>query len=147
MESKGWRSSEGALLSLIWLELKSRHRRHICVEFVVGSLLWSEMFFFWVLRFSLPLKNQHFEIPFGPLDVLPLNRYYDNNNNNYYYYHYHYRYQYHYQFNHHHYYYYYYHYHYHCYCYYIEDITRWREDINCIFEWQNNILRTSAASE
>ena len=30
---------------------------------------------------------------------------------------------------------------------YIEDITRWREDMNFIFEWQNNILRTSAASE
>ena len=27
---------------------------------------------------------------------------------------------------------------------YIEDITRWREDMNFIFEWQNNILRTSA---
>ena len=119
MESEELRSSEGARLSLIWLELKSRQRRHIWVEFVVGSLLWSEMFFFWVLRFSLPLKNQLFEIPIGPLDVLPLNRYYDNNINNYYYhYHYHYRYQYHYQFNHHHYYYYYYHYHYHCYCYY-----------------------------
>ena len=30
---------------------------------------------------------------------------------------------------------------------YIEDITRWREDMNFIFEWQNNILRTSAVSE
>ena len=30
---------------------------------------------------------------------------------------------------------------------YIEDITQWREDMNFIFEWQNNILRTSAASE
>ena len=30
---------------------------------------------------------------------------------------------------------------------YMEDITRWREDMNFIFEWQNNILRTSAASE
>ena len=30
---------------------------------------------------------------------------------------------------------------------YREDITRWREDMNFIFEWQNNILRTSAASE
>ena len=30
---------------------------------------------------------------------------------------------------------------------YIEDITRWREDMNFIFEWQNNILRTSEASE
>ena len=29
----------------------------------------------------------------------------------------------------------------------IEDITRWREDMNYIFEWQNNILLTSAASE
>ena len=31
----------------------------------------------------------------------------------------------------------------------IEDITRWHEDMNFIFEWQNknNILRTSAASE
>ena len=30
---------------------------------------------------------------------------------------------------------------------YIEDITRWREDMKFIFKWQNNILRTSAASE
>ena len=30
---------------------------------------------------------------------------------------------------------------------YIEDITQWREDMNFIFEWQNNILRTSTASE
>ena len=29
----------------------------------------------------------------------------------------------------------------------IEDITRWWKDINFIFEWQNNILRTSAASK
>ena len=28
-----------------------------------------------------------------------------------------------------------------------EDITQWREDMNHIFEWQDNILRTSAASE
>ena len=27
------------------------------------------------------------------------------------------------------------------------DITRWREDMNFIFGWQNNILRTRAASE
>ena len=30
---------------------------------------------------------------------------------------------------------------------YIEDITRWREDMNSIFEWQNNTLRTSVASD
>ena len=29
----------------------------------------------------------------------------------------------------------------------IEDITWWLEDVNFIFEWQNNILRTSATSE
>ena len=28
-----------------------------------------------------------------------------------------------------------------------KNITRWLEDMNFIFEWQNNILRTSAASE
>ena len=30
---------------------------------------------------------------------------------------------------------------------YIEDITRRREDMNIIFEWQNNILRMSTVSE
>ena len=30
---------------------------------------------------------------------------------------------------------------------YIEDITQWREDMNFFLEWQNNILRTRAASE
>ena len=33
------------------------------------------------------------------------------------------------------------------YTYFVEDITRWHEDITFIFEWQNNILRTNAASE
>ena len=31
--------------------------------------------------------------------------------------------------------------------YYIEDITWWHKDMNFVFEWQNNILRTSAASD
>ena len=30
---------------------------------------------------------------------------------------------------------------------YIEDITRWCEDMNFIFEWQNNILQMSTASD
>ena len=30
---------------------------------------------------------------------------------------------------------------------YVEDITQWCEDVNFIFEWQNNILLTSAASK
>ena len=29
----------------------------------------------------------------------------------------------------------------------IEDITWWREDMNHICEWQDNILRTSAVNE
>ena len=29
----------------------------------------------------------------------------------------------------------------------LEDITGWREDMTFFFEWQKNILRTSAASE
>ena len=28
---------------------------------------------------------------------------------------------------------------------YVEDIKRWREDMNFIFEWQNNILLTRCA--
>ena len=30
---------------------------------------------------------------------------------------------------------------------YIEDITWWCEDMNLIFKWQNNVLRTSARRE
>ena len=30
---------------------------------------------------------------------------------------------------------------------YIEDITRWREDMNFMFEWQENISRLSEANE
>ena len=30
---------------------------------------------------------------------------------------------------------------------YIEDVTRWHEDMNFISEWQNNILQMSAGSE
>ena len=41
----------------------SRTRRHMWVEFVVGSLLCSESFFLRVLRFSPFLKNQLFQIP------------------------------------------------------------------------------------
>ena len=38
-------------------------RRHLWTEFAVGSLPCSEMFFFWVHRFPLPLKYQPFQIP------------------------------------------------------------------------------------
>ena len=42
---KGWRSSESTRLPPVWLEFISRRRRHMWVEFVVGSLLRSERFF------------------------------------------------------------------------------------------------------
>ena len=42
--SKGWHSGESARLSPMWPGFKSRRRRHMWVEFVVGSLLCSERF-------------------------------------------------------------------------------------------------------
>ena len=49
--SKGWRRGESARLPSMWPGFKSRRRRHMWVEFVVGSLLCSE-------RFSPLLKNR-----------------------------------------------------------------------------------------
>ena len=42
---QGWRSDESARLPPMWPGFKSRRRRHMWVEFVVGSLLCSERFF------------------------------------------------------------------------------------------------------
>ena len=64
--SKGWRSGENTRLPPMWPGFKSRRRRHMWVEFVVGSLLCSERVFFRVLRFSPLLKNQHLHIPIRP---------------------------------------------------------------------------------
>ena len=44
---------------------KSRRRRHMWVEFVVGSLLCSERFFPGT-PVSPSRKNQHFQIPIQP---------------------------------------------------------------------------------
>ena len=43
--SKGWSSGGNACLSPMWPGFKSRRRRHIWVEFVVGSLPCPERFF------------------------------------------------------------------------------------------------------
>ena len=64
--SKGWRGGESGSLPPMWLGFKSRRQRHMWVEFVVGSLLCSERFFFRVLRFSPLFKNQHFQIQILP---------------------------------------------------------------------------------
>ena len=41
---QGWRSGESACLPPMWPGFKSRRQRHMCVEFVVGSLLCSKRF-------------------------------------------------------------------------------------------------------
>ena len=57
-----WRSGESTCLPPMWPGFDSRTRRHMWVEFFVGSRLCSERFFSG-LRFSPLLKNQHFQIP------------------------------------------------------------------------------------
>ena len=61
--SKERRSGESARLSPMWPVFKSRRRRHIWVEFVVGLL---REVFLRILRFSPLLKNRHFQIPVRP---------------------------------------------------------------------------------
>ena len=45
MEEQGWRSGESTRLPQMWSGFDSRTRRHMCVEFVVGSRPCSERFF------------------------------------------------------------------------------------------------------
>ena len=64
-----------------WLSIRLPHRpptnvarirRHMWVEFVVGSRLPAPRVFLWVLRFSSLHKNQHFQIPIRPGNRTPL---------------------------------------------------------------------------
>ena len=55
--SKGLRSGESARLPPIWPGFKSRRRRHMWIEFVVGSLLCSERFFSRYSGFPLSSKT------------------------------------------------------------------------------------------
>ena len=59
---QGWCSGESTRLPPMWPGFKSRRRRHMWVEFVVGSLPCSERFFYGYSGF-LVFKNQHFQIP------------------------------------------------------------------------------------
>ena len=52
-----WHSGESTRLPPMWPRFKSRHRRHVWVEFVVGSLLCSERFFSWYSGFALSSKT------------------------------------------------------------------------------------------
>ena len=60
----GRRSGESARLSPIWLGFKSWRRRHMCLEFVVGSLIYSEKFFSWYSGFPLSTKTNTFKFQF-----------------------------------------------------------------------------------
>ena len=52
-----WHSGESARLPLMWPGFKSRHRRYMWVEFVVGSLPCSERFFYGYSGFLLSSKT------------------------------------------------------------------------------------------
>ena len=54
---QGWRSGESARLPPMWPGFKSRRRRHMWVEFVVGSLPCSERFFSGYSGFPLSPKT------------------------------------------------------------------------------------------
>ena len=54
---RGWRSGERARLPAMWPGFKSRRRRHMWVEFVVGSLPCSERFFSGYSGFPLSSKT------------------------------------------------------------------------------------------
>ena len=56
----GWRSSESTRLSPMWPGFVSRTRRHVWVDFVVGSRPCSEGFFLRVLRFFPPPQKPTF---------------------------------------------------------------------------------------
>ena len=55
--SRGWRSGESARLPPVWSGFKSWRRRHVWVEFVVGSLICSERFFSGSSGFPLSSKT------------------------------------------------------------------------------------------
>ena len=60
---QGWRSDESTRLPPMWPGFDSRSRRHLWVEFVVGSLLCSERFFSGYSGFPLSAKTNTFQIP------------------------------------------------------------------------------------
>ena len=62
--SRGWRSGESARLPPMWPGFKSWLRRHMCVEFVVGSLPCSERFFSGYSHFPLSSKTNISKFPF-----------------------------------------------------------------------------------
>ena len=65
-QEQGWRSGESARLPPMCPGFDSRTRRHMWVEFVVGSLLCSERFFSWYSGFPLSSKTNISKFQFDP---------------------------------------------------------------------------------
>ena len=63
---QGWRSGESTHLPPMWPGFDSRTRRHMWVEFVVGSLLCSERFFSGYSGFPLSAKTNISKFQFDP---------------------------------------------------------------------------------
>ena len=63
---QGWRSGESTHLLPMWPGFDSRTRRHMWVEFVVGSLLCSERFFSGYSGFPLSAKTNISKFQFDP---------------------------------------------------------------------------------
>ena len=63
---QGWRSGQSARLPPMWPGFDSRTRRHMWVEFVVGSLLCSERFFSGYSGFPLSSKTSISKFQFDP---------------------------------------------------------------------------------
>jgi len=81
-----WRSGESTRLPPMWPGFESRRQRHMWVEFVVGSLPFSERFFCGYSGFPLSSKTNISKFQFDQqsgrrspnhyVDVLPANRYF-----------------------------------------------------------------------
>ena len=61
---QGWRSGESTRLPPVWPWFESWRQRHMWVEFVVGSLPYSERFFSGYSGFPLSLKTNTFKFQF-----------------------------------------------------------------------------------
>ena len=61
---QGWHSGESTRLPPVWPGFESWRRRHMWVEFVVGSLPYSERFFSGYSAFPLSLKTSTFKFQF-----------------------------------------------------------------------------------
>ena len=61
---QGWRSGDSTHLPPMWPGFDSWRRRHMRVEFVAGSLPWSERFFSGYSGLLLSLKTNTFKFQF-----------------------------------------------------------------------------------